>query len=417
MIGPIVVAADAFDRLAAYAAERGSAPLTIVADDRTYRAAGERLKARLEAAGLRTAVCLLPPNAQGDVLADEDTIARCINGVREDTRLLAAVGAGTIHDIVRMAAVRLNLDFVAVPTAASVDGFTSSGAPILKGGRKMTVPAAAPLALFADIGVLAAAPPRLAAAGFGDMLAKYTALFDWRFSHLVADEPYDAGLAQEMAAALEDCVKNADGIAAGTAEGIAALMDSLIRSGLVMLRFGASHPASGAEHHLSHYWEMEHLRTGKPQLLHGLKTGFAAVRIAELYHRFRSRMDAAVAAGAGEELLRREAAGGRDGAAVRDGGIGDTAIRDAVSPASVSDPDVRERLLRHWPDIRAAIAAIPGPDRLLSLFRGVYPEIEALPVSAEDIRQGLRHAPAVRPNRYTLLRFLGEHDLLSVPEG
>lgn len=378
MIRPLIAGPHAFEELVRYLGETGISSVALIADEQTHRVAGERLAARIQASGRRAAACLLPPNENGDVVADERTIVHCLLGVPEDARLLVAVGAGTIHDVVRFAAHKMKLPFVSVPTAASVDGFTSSGAPLIIAGRKQTVPAVAPRALFADTEVLAAAPRRLAAAGFGDMLAKYTALFDWRFGHLMADEPYDAGLAEEMAQTVADCVDHAAQIASGNEEGIAVLMNSLIRSGLIMLKFGASHPASGAEHHLSHYWEMEHLREGKRQLLHGLKTGFAAVRIAELYHGF---------------LRRFEQTGGALAGSIRDGAV-------------------RERLVRHWPEIRASLAALPPSGRLLDLMRAAYPEITALPISPEQVRRGLREAPAVRPNRCTLLRFLGENGLL-----
>lgn len=69
-----------------------------------------------------------------------------------------------------------------------------------------------------------------------------------------------------------------------TEEGIRILMTSLIESGIAMLKFGQSHPASGAEHHLSHFWEMEYLRRGSRALLHGAKVGVACAEISRLYH-------------------------------------------------------------------------------------------------------------------------------------
>ena len=44
--------------------------------------------------------------------------------------------------------------------------------------------------------------------------------------------------------------------------GAGALFDVLVESGYCMLDFGASRPASGAEHHYSHFWEMKLLHEG-----------------------------------------------------------------------------------------------------------------------------------------------------------
>ena len=55
--------------------------------------------------------------------------------------------------------------------------------------------------------------------------------------------------------------------------GIEKLMDSLVDSGMCMLDFGNSRPASGAEHYMSHFLEMKLLREGRPAVLHGAKVG------------------------------------------------------------------------------------------------------------------------------------------------
>ena len=47
---------------------------------------------------------------------------------------------------------------------------------------------------------------------------------------------------------------------------------------------GNSRPASGAEHHLSHYWEMDALARGRPHALHGQQVGVATPYVAACYH-------------------------------------------------------------------------------------------------------------------------------------
>ena len=55
-------------------------------------------------------------------------------------------------------------------------------------GQKLTYPSASPDALFADDDVYSKAPPRLTASGVGDIIGKFTALFDWEIAHLIIGE-------------------------------------------------------------------------------------------------------------------------------------------------------------------------------------------------------------------------------------
>ena len=52
-------------------------------------------------------------------------------------------------------------------------------------------------------------------------------------------------------------VHNIEAIRQGSKEGYEQLMYGLILSGLAMQMVGNSRPASGSEHHFSHFWEME----------------------------------------------------------------------------------------------------------------------------------------------------------------
>lgn len=282
-IDTIVAEHGALRQAAAYIEDRGYERIVLVMDENTKQAAGNKLTERLEEKKLQIGLCVLEPNNQGDVIADEASLLDVFIRVPQDADLLVAVGSGTLHDISRFVSYKMNKPFLSIPTAPSVDGFNSMGAPIVTKGFKQTYQTHAPIAVFADLDILVRAPKTMIAAGFGDMLAKFTSLADWVFSHCTADEPYCPIVAEITRASLERCVQNADRIAAGDAEGIRILMEALIESGLAMTVFGKSHPASGGEHHLSHYWEMEYLKTNKRQLLHGAKVGVSTALIADKY--------------------------------------------------------------------------------------------------------------------------------------
>lgn len=234
---------------------------------------------------------------------------------------LVACGSGSLHDITRYCAHEHNIDFISFPTAPSVDGFVSSVAAMTFGGRKVSFESASPVALFADERVLADSPARLTASGVGDILGKYTALFDWKIANLLCGEPIAAEVYDLMKSALgrlsallDELISTADedanrGTAHGSVDGDAAhaiahgsvdgssarsitrsspeyircVMECLILAGLSMQLCGNSRPASGAEHHLSHFWEMN--LVNKPcGALHGESVGCGTLLVARHYH-------------------------------------------------------------------------------------------------------------------------------------
>ena len=201
-----------------------------------------------------------------------------------------AAGAGTLHDITRIVSHERNVPFVSYSTAPSVDGFVSGIVPITsKSGMKLTLYGTPPVALFADTAVLAAAPKRLVAAGAGDMLAKYIALADWQIASLLSGEyicPPTLGLVygavERTRASLAAYESDKSGESYKNL--CAELLGGLVSSGLCMQYIGNSRPASGAEHHIAHFFEMGVILS--TDCLHGENVGVGSALCAGLYHRF-----------------------------------------------------------------------------------------------------------------------------------
>lgn len=70
-------------------------------------------------------------------------------------------------------------------TAASVDGFCSTVAAMTWHGYKKALPAIAPELVISDTEIIRNAPLELAKNDIGNILAKYTALTDWKISHVL----------------------------------------------------------------------------------------------------------------------------------------------------------------------------------------------------------------------------------------
>ncbi|MDL4839031.1 sn-glycerol-1-phosphate dehydrogenase [Aquibacillus rhizosphaerae] len=287
----IIIETKAIDKIAPYLKSNQYQKIVIVADENTYKVVGKHVQQILSDDNHEVETILLTQTKHGQVIADEATLVQLLVEAPSGTDVLLAVGSGTIHDVVRFAGHKLNIPFISIPTAASVDGFASKGAPLILRGVKQTIQTASPVAIFADLNILMGAPKEMTAAGFGDILGKYTSLLDWKISDWIGGEPYNQLAADMTRRSLESCVNNVDKIAAGDEAGMKILIQSLIESGLVMLVLDFSRPASGGEHHLSHFWEMDLLKNNAEQLLHGAKVGVTTTIIAELYKDFAKQLD------------------------------------------------------------------------------------------------------------------------------
>ncbi|MDQ0256777.1 glycerol-1-phosphate dehydrogenase [NAD(P)+] [Evansella vedderi] len=349
--------------------------IVLVADTNTYEVAGNKLYKLLSEKGIHVEVCFIEPDRLNDVVANEESIVQLLLAVPPKTDVLLSVGAGTLHDITRVVSYKMGLPFISIPTAPSVDGFNSMGAPLVIKGIKKTYQTQAPIAVFADINILEDAPQKMIAAGFGDMLGKSTSLADWKFSSLIGGEPFCPLVYQITKEALQSCINNRSQIALGSEEGIKVLMESLINSGLAMLIMGQSHPASGAEHHISHYWEMDFMRNKQPQVLHGAKVSISCYLIADLYK---------------------------------------NKVKDAINTLSLgnehTDSEKVTKVIEQKEAILEIINSIPNSTELKEMVQelGGETEPEELGITDNLLQRSFQEAHLIR-DRFTLLKFYNEY--------
>lgn len=328
--------------------------------------------------------------------ADEKATAALAAMLPRDVRWLLAAGAGTIHDTTRYVANERGIPFLSFPTAATVDGFVSTVSAMTWHGFKKTLPGVAPLAVVADTDIFAAAPRRLTAAGVGDALGKYTSLLDWEIAHLVCGEHHCERIAAITREAADKVRGGIADIAAGGRDGAEQLMAALLLSGIAMQLMGNSRPASGAEHHISHLWEMEVVGP-HTDAMHGEKVGVGLLLALGEYRRLAAadltaRRDYA---GLPHELLR-----GRFG-----GLYDDIAAENTPDLLAEVEPDQLEAAL---PRIRALVGALPAPDKIAAeLARvGGPTTVAQLGLPEEIVADSLALSPFVR-RRLTLMRLRG----------
>lgn len=390
--GPeVVIADDAIERLAA----RVKGGALAVMDANTEEAAGARVVARLPDGEP------LVFEQRSGLVASPEAVERVRERLHAE-RLAVAVGSGVITDIVRRAADLVGAEFVSVPTAASMDGYASSVAALQIEGVKVTLPARSPRAVFADPRVAAGAPRHLTRSGLGDLLAKATARVDWLASHLLYGEPFSAEVDQQMVGILESVTANVEPVVAGEVEAVAELLRGLIDSGLAIAAVGSSRPASGCEHHASHFWDLLAARGCRRQHPHGLQVGYATWFAMRL-QRF--------AFGAGAPLRRPSLPSDPLGPAAL-GWLGDPS--PDIS-AAVAEKQRFVAQLEHWPgddteweSVRAAIQ--PALELFARVERALVctgiPDVPGfLDVDEPTLRATFRYATRLRA-RYTVIDFL-----------
>lgn len=401
---PVYIGDNALNHLVEYCHSSNLGRLTLVADSNTYLALGAAAEKALRDSGFDVRTVVL---TGVDIIANEHYLMRVFVRADAEERTYIAVGSGTITDITRFVSHRSRSTFISLPTAPSVDGFTSIVAPLVIEGLKITAQAHPPRALFADLPTLCAAPRRMIAAGFGDMLGKYTSIADWRLGNLLWDAEYSEPIAQRVLAALARCVEHAGEIGSGSPEGVQSIMEGLIESGFCMVDFGRSLPASGSEHHLSHYWEMKLLREGRPAILHGAKVAVGTVFAAGRYEQFR-------------KLTRKQVARRLDATPLPDrareiehirAGYGPIAEQVIAEQAPFLDLNegsfsaLKQRVVDQWDAIQEIAATVPSARQIAALIEQVGGIVDpaALGLDSEYVSEALRYSHYLR-NNFTAMK-------------
>ena len=357
--------------------------------DQNTREASRNLHQLLEDAGFQITQTLFEDMQWATLNAAERIIQES-----KAADFLMAVGTGSLNDLTKYAAFSTGKKAAVFATAPSMDGFLSIGAALYHNGFKDSFDTAPPAIVLGDSGVLSESPVKLKASGFGDLLGKYTALCDWKAAHLLTGEYWCPEIDRMTRESVEKAIRFCDEIPEKNPQAAEALMEGLCLSGLAMLLCGNSRPASGAEHHFSHFWEMILIRDGIRPDYHGRKVGVASELVADYYHE------------AAEKEIHWEYH------PICEEGLREiyTSLSDEILKENTPDPlaDISvEKIQNTWEQIRKEIDRIPTGSEIAELLSraggAVLPQ--QVGISAEQTRQALNWACYTR-KRLTILRLL-----------
>jgi len=245
----------------------------VLTGPRTYDIAGKKVTNMLEEGGFSVSSLIVEEPDRKYV----NKARKLIQGLKPE--IILGVGGGKVIDVAKLSSSLEGVPFISVPTTASHDGVSSSMASIKDLDSPTSVSAEAPIAIIADTDIIARSPYRLVASGCGDIVAKYTAVRDWRLAHKIKGQYYGEYAASLALMSARLILRNADVIRNNVEEGIRVVLEALISCGVAMSIAGSSRPCSGAEHLFSHALDMV---APKPAL-HGEQCGVGTIMMAYLH--------------------------------------------------------------------------------------------------------------------------------------
>jgi glycerol-1-phosphate dehydrogenase [NAD(P)+] len=245
----------------------------VMSDAICYEVAGKAVSDFLVESGLSVDSLLVKTMTAKDVLDIENQIKEL------KPQVLFGVGGGTIIDAAKISSKSQNIPFISVPTTVSHDGIASPLASIKGSDKPYSVMAQAPMAIIADTDIIAQAPWRFVISGCGDVIAKFTAVKDWKLAHLEQNEYYGEYAASLALMSAKLVIANAELIVYRRDEGLRVLLEALISCGVAMSIAGSSRPCSGSEHLFSHALDM----INSHHAMHGEQCGVGSILAAYLY--------------------------------------------------------------------------------------------------------------------------------------
>lgn len=308
-----------------------------------------------------------------------------------------SVGSGSVNDPCRYAASLCNKPLCIFATAPSMDGFASYGAPLVNHkGFKFSFPAKSPEVIIGDTEILAAAPVALKSAGFGDMVAKYTALVDWQISSLLTDEIYCERVATLTRKAIDTLMGLADNVTKEDTYTAGKIFEALLLTGVGMSYMQNSRPASGAEHIIAHLIDCKEIAEGKLPNFHGEDVGVCTLEILKIYNKLAQNKEVS----AHHESVDWEEVFEFYGTMSDD-------VKKLNIPDTVTDMINVEDINKYWPRICEIIHSVPSYDecREAMLRAGCKTTVEDIGKDYKFFSDCVKYSPYMR-NRLTLLRMI-----------
>lgn len=415
----VLIGPDVLSILPAIVAEFARGPRVVLVVDRTpMQRGGDDLKvevARLLSGRFALTTAVIGPD-RSELHGDEGDLAEVAAAV-SGAGCVVALGSGTITDLCKETTRQTGSPpLVLVQTAASVNAFSDDMAVLMRSGTKRTMPSRWADALLIDLRILADAPMPMTLAGFGDLMAVWTAPADWYLaSRLGMDDDYHPAPVAMLHGAARALLASAPGLVRRQVDAFDRLARVLTLSGYTMGVARKTAPLSGTEHLISHLIDMAAMQAGRPTALHGAQVAVTAVIAAAAWQVFLEEFDPApvdlsraFAPAAEMESVVRRAFAAIDPQG-RVGGECWTDYRQKLERWHRARPRI-EAFLRDWPVHRATLARMTtAPEAIVTALHAAEAPTRFAdltpPVAPDVVGWALRNCHLMR-NRCTLADLL-----------
>lgn len=365
--------------------------ILIVADENTYGVAGEKVEAyignKVIARQIFSGKTVLIPN---------EAAIEAVKGQLSGIDLIVGIGSGVIQDLCKYTSHFEGIPYYIVATAPSMDGYASSGAAMITEGMKVTYAAKVPEGIIADTSIIKDAPLEMIKAGYGDIVGKFSSLNDWKLAHIVNGEYFCQNIYDLTEKILRKTLPLSEKLLQRDEEAIRTLTEALIIVGIALSFVGNSRPASGSEHHLSHFFEITGIVNGEEYLPHGIDVAFSAIITSAIREKLRSKPFPRTGFVTDRAFYEQEMS--RVYKSVAPGCI---ALQDSLGtytadrmPAYLANEEKLKEILAEVPSEKEMTEILKGIGLELPLFHSYY--------SKDKLRDAVRYAKDLK-DRYTVL--------------
>jgi len=397
----VEVESGAINKLPYYVNKFGYKHPYIICDEITYKIAAHKCEELLKENNISYNTVILK-----HLGFDEATLGEIVINMPVETDLMIAVGTGSITDMIRYTSYKLHLPCFTVATGAPMDGFAASIGIVNVNNLKATMQAHNSQVIIGDTDILKTAPYRMTVAGFGDLIGKLTCLNDWELARIINGEHYCGKIVELVKSCVESVLKDGPRIKERDPSVLGDVMRGLVLSGAAISLYGDSRPASGAEHHMSHYWETIMEQRGEVHAMHGEQVAVGTVLVlmlAEELSKITPDFEAARKFVKAYDKSRWESEINRCyGSAAGE-------VFTIEEKSKKNDPELClariDSMEQHWDEVISQLKTLPSSGYLKSLLDdiGCPSSSEQIGVDAATLKDTFLFCKEVRP-RYTIFQ-------------
>lgn len=252
----------------------------VITDQFVWTAAGEAVYNIMNAEGIECEKFVIPDKS---FHAEWKYVEMVEEVLKSNNAIAIAVGSGVINDLCKLASHHLGKRYICIASAASADGYSTSGAAIVKDGSKQTFFCPAPLVIIGDSEILRNAPARLTVAGYADLAAKIPAGGEWMIADLFGTEPIIPNAWHAIHDMLPELLEDAQAIADRTHKAVENLFAGLTMAGVAAQIANSTRPLSCADHLYSHILDMTHHTFEGRMVLHGFQVSVGTLTMCAFF--------------------------------------------------------------------------------------------------------------------------------------